>query len=107
MVTDHPIPKADVMTPSLMAVIRRGLESLTVMGPSKILNSLHARALKAVMLRPSQQEREMMLNQAWLASSRAKQEHLKARNRQALLNRETQELYKLTRQAISASRLSS
>lgn len=101
MVTNRPISKADVMTPSRIAAIRRGLESLTVTGPSQVLNSVHAQALKAVMQRPTQQERLMMLNQAWLASSRAMQQF---QAQQAMLARETQELYRLTREAISASR---
>src|SRR6266702_3564545 len=81
MVMNRPISKADVVKPDLMAAIRSGLESLTVTGPSRALMTLRAQALKAVINRPSLQEREMMLNQAWQAYSRAVQQQREAYTR--------------------------
>src|SRR6266568_3799628 len=88
MVMNRPISKADVVKPDLMAAIRSGLESLTVTGPSRALMTLRAQALKAVINRPSLQEREMMLNQAWQAYSRAVQLQREAYTRAVQLQRE-------------------
>jgi len=85
-----------------MEAILRGLESLTIAGPSQILNSLHAQALKTVSHLPAPLEREMALSQAWLASSEAVR-LLEEGNRQAAAQA-MQEMYSQARAAISASR---
>ena len=48
--------------------VRRGLESLTVTGPSPVLEEVYRDALRAVRNRPSQQAREAALSQAWQAA---------------------------------------
>jgi hypothetical protein len=86
-----------------LTLIREGLESLTVTGPSPILNKMYQEALKVVLARPSLQEREAALSRAWLASSRAAQ-LLQEGNRAAAM-RAADEMYGQVRAAISASRL--
>src|SRR6476659_6366651 len=86
----------------LLTVIRQGLESLTVTGPSAVLNSLYREALEAVTRRPTLEERERALSQAWMASSRAAQ-LLRAGNPPAAA-RAVDEMYSQVRAAISASR---
>jgi hypothetical protein len=86
----------------LLAAIREGLESLTVTGPSAVLNSLHQETLKAVTQRPSRQEREQAISRAWIASSRAAQ-LMREGNRPAAMQAQS-EMYSLVRAAISASR---
>jgi hypothetical protein len=101
MVTDQRAPQPDEMA-TLLAAIRAGLESLTVAGPSMVLNSLYREALEAVARRPTQHEREMAINQAWLASSKAVQ-LLRASNPPAAAQA-VDEMYRQVRAAISASR---
>jgi hypothetical protein len=84
MVTIREMPPL-ASQPEWLAAIRRGLTSLTVTGPSPMLEGMYREALSAVAHRPSQQERETSLNQASLASS-------------------VEEMYSLVRAAISASR---
>jgi hypothetical protein len=101
MVTDQRTQRPEEMT-RLLAAIRAGLESLTVAGPSMVLNSLYREALEAVVRRPTQQERETAINQAWLASSEAFQ-LLRAGNPPAAAQA-VDEMYRQVRAAISASR---
>jgi hypothetical protein len=88
---------------TLAAAVRAGLESLTVTGPSPVLESIYREALKAVTQRPSQHEREQAISRAWLASSRATQ-LMQEGNRPAAMQIQG-EMYSLVRAAISASRL--
>lgn len=104
MVADQAAQRPDEMI-RLLAAIRVGLESLTATGPSMILNSLYREALEAVANRPTQQERETALSQAWLASNRALQS-LRAGNPPAA-TQAVDEMYSQVRAAISASRPSS
>lgn len=101
MVTDLRTQRPDEMT-RRQAAIRAGLESLTVTGPSAVLNLMYREALEAVVRRPTQQEREAALSQAWLASSNAIQ-HLRAGNPPAAAQA-MDEMYSQVRAAISASR---
>src|SRR5947207_6534788 len=87
-----------------LKVIREGLESLIVTGPSPILNKMYQEALKVVLGRPSLQEREAALSQAWLASNRAAR--LLQEGHQSAAMQAADEMYNQTRAAISASRLS-
>ena len=100
MVSDQPAVQQS--TRDLLLAIRQGLESLTVTRHSAVLNSMHAEALKAVMQMPMLDQRELALSQAWLASARAI-EAFRVANA-ALAAQETQEMYRLIRLAISASR---
>jgi hypothetical protein len=93
---------ADQTARRLLTEIRAGLESLTVAGSPTVLNSLYQEALHQVARRPSQQEREMAISQAWLASSRALQ-LLRAGNPSAAAQA-VDEMYRQARAAISASR---
>jgi len=99
MVSDQAMVPQSTMA-ELLVAIRRGLESLTV-SHSTVLMSLHAEALRAVMQRPTLEQRELALSQAWMASAKAI-EAFQAANL-ALGAQETQEMYRLVRQAISAS----
>src|ERR1700739_4806629 len=85
----------------LLAAIRAGLESLTVSGPSIVLERMYRDALLGVARRPSPEEREAALNRAWQASSRATR-LLRAGNRPEAAQA-MNEMYSLTRLAISAS----
>ena len=87
---------------ALLAAIRVGLESLTVTGPSRVLESIYREALQAVALRPTPEEREAALGRAWRASSKAL-EFLQAGNPPAA-TQATMEMYSQVRFAISASR---
>jgi hypothetical protein len=100
MVTNQAELQPDGMA-ELLTAIRQGLESLTVTGPSAVLNSLYREALEAVTRRPTQQERERALSQAWLASSRAAQ-LLRAGNPPAAAQA-VDEMYSQVKAAISAS----
>lgn len=102
MVTSQAELQPDRMT-ELLAAIRQGLESLTVTGPSAVLNSLYREALEAVAQRPAPQERETALSRAWLASARAN--HLMQEGNRAAAAQATEEMYSQVRAAISASRL--
>lgn len=53
----------------VLIAIRAGLESLTVTGPSPVLEEAYREALEAVAHRPTRQERETLLSRAWHASS--------------------------------------
>lgn len=86
---------------TLLAALRQGLESLTVIGPSPVLESVSQEALRAVRNRLSQQEREKVLSRAWLASKMAPS---RAVSKPAVM-KATDEFYFLVRAAISASRL--
>ncbi len=101
MVSDQPTVPQSTMA-ELLVAIRRGLESLTLTH-SAVLDSIHAEALRAVMEMPTLDQRELVLNQAWMASAKAI-EAFQAANL-ALAAQETQEMYRLVRQAISASQV--
>jgi hypothetical protein len=101
MVTDQRSQEPDKMI-GLLEAIRAGLESLTVTGPSMILNSLYREALEAVTRRPTQQERETALSQAWLASNEALR--LLGTGNSPAGMRAVDEMYQQVRMAISASR---
>jgi hypothetical protein len=102
MVTDSmPQQRPDQMT-ALLKAVRLGLESLTVTGPSVILNSLRREALDSMARRPTQQERETAINRAWLASSTAVQQ-LRAGDTPAAVQ-SVDRMYSQVRLAISASR---
>lgn len=107
MVTDQQVQHPDQMT-GLLAAIRMGLESLTITGPSAILESVYREALLAVTRRPSVEERELSINQAWLAA--ATSAHSIRRGRVsapelASANQCVEEMYNQLRAAVSASRL--
>jgi hypothetical protein len=87
---------------AFLAAIRVGLESLTVTGPSRVLESMYLEAIQAVALRPTLEEREAALSQAWRASSKA-MEFLRAGNPPAAAQATT-EMSSQVRFAISASR---
>jgi hypothetical protein len=86
----------------LLAAIRVGLESLTVTGPSIVLESMYRDALMSVMRRPTTQEREAALSRAWQASAKAMQ-HLQVGNPPEA-TQAVEEMYSQIRLAISASR---
>ncbi len=102
MVTSREMPPLASL-PEWLAAIRQGLTSLTVIGPSPMLETMYREALSAVARRPSQQEREMALTQAWLASSRAV--HSQQEGNHPAAAKEAQKMYSQVRAAISASRL--
>jgi hypothetical protein len=103
MVTSREMPPLASL-PDLLTAIKQGLTSLTVTGPSPMLEAMYREALSAVARRPTRQEREMAINQAWLASAQAVQP-LPAANQPAAA-RAVEEMYSRIRAAISASRLS-
>jgi hypothetical protein len=102
MVTSREMPPLASL-PEWLAAIRQGLTSLTVIGPSPMLEATHRDALSAIARRLSRQEREMALSQAWQASAQAAQS-LQAGNPPAAA-RAVEEMYSRVRAAISASRL--
>lgn len=93
-----------VSRPDLRTALRQGLESLTVTGPSRILERMYREAREAVARRPTPQERETALSQAWAASSRAVQALQSSSPSVAVQSSE--EMYSKLREAISASRRS-
>ena len=101
MVADLRANRKEART-AFLAAIRAGLESLTVTGPSVVLDSVYLEALKAVANRPTQQEREAAISRAWEASSRATQ-LLQAGDPPAAAQA-VGEMYSQARLAISASR---
>ena len=102
MMTDSMAHQRPDRTTALFQAIRTGLESLTVTGPSVILNSLHREALEAISRRPTQQEREAAISRGWLASSTALQ-CLRAGEPPAAAQ-SVDQMYAELRLAISASR---
>ena len=86
---------------ALMTAIRAGLESLTVPGPSAVLETTYRNALRAVMNRPTAQERAFLLDQAWEASDLAIR-LLRAGDRKPA-EQMMGEMYRHTREAISAT----
>lgn len=100
MVSHHPTVPQSTMAELLLA-IQRGLESLTVTSHSAVLTSMHAEALRAVIQRPTLEQRELALSQAWVASATATEAFQVANV--ALAAQKTQEMYRLVRLAISAS----
>ena len=86
----------------LLAAIRRGLESLTITGPSPALTALYQDALTTTRRRPSPQEREIAVSQALTASNRALQ--MLREGNPAAAARATDEMYSRLRSAISATR---
>jgi hypothetical protein len=89
-------------TTALFRAIRVGLESLTVTGPSMILNSLHRETLEAIARRPTQQEREAAISRAWVASSTALQ--LLRTGESSAAAQSVDQMYAEWRLAITASR---
>lgn len=87
---------------ALLAAIRAGLESLTVTGPSRVLESMYREALQAMRRRPTTQEREAALSRAWQASTRAMQ-LLQAGNPPEA-TQAVNEMYSQARIAVSGSR---
>jgi hypothetical protein len=86
--------------PTLLAALREGLKSLTVTGPSPVLEVIYREALRAVRYRLSQQEREKALNRAWRASSAASSLAVS----EPAVMKAMDEMYFQVRLAISASR---
>lgn len=100
MVSHQPTVPQSTMA-QLLVAIQRGLESLTVTPYSAVLTSMHAEALRAVMQKPTLEQREQALSQAWMASAKAIEAFQMANP--ALAAQQTQEMYRLIRLAISAS----
>ncbi|HEY1920327.1 MAG TPA: hypothetical protein VGH27_32560 [Streptosporangiaceae bacterium] len=81
----------------LAAALREGLESLTITGPFPMLEAMRREALEAIARRPSRQEREKALDQAWLAFRQT------AQSSPSRAVAATEEMYRQVRAAISAS----
>jgi len=101
MMTSREMPPLASL-PDWLAAIKQGLTSLTVIGPSPMLEAMHREALDVVSRRPSQQERETAISQAWLASNKAV--HFQQEGNHPAAAQEAQEMYSQVRAAISASR---
>ena len=85
-----------------LAALRKGLRSLTITGPFPAADEAYQQALRQVEQRPTQEEREAAISQAWLASSRAM--HLLRAGQHPQAAQAMQEMYSQVRAAISASR---
>ena len=102
MVTSQEGAWLPVTMPSSVAMLREGLESLTVTGPSRMLEAIYREARNAVIRRPSREDRELAISQAWASSSKAAQ--LAQEGNQPAAARLMDQMYSEMRAAISASR---
>jgi hypothetical protein len=86
----------------VLAIVRRGVMSLTITGPFPALEETRRQALARVRERPTQAEREAALSQALQESTRAME--LLQRGNHPGAATAMQEMYTLAKSAIATSR---